>query len=69
MKTYHEFDTDEVWQVVIAWYLSIFVFGFFGINEIRILLISLVAPSQARKIFAKEKEIQMSSSPVDGPKP
>lgn len=44
-KTYHEFDEDEIWQVVICWYLSIFVFGFLGINELRILLISLIAPS------------------------
>lgn len=50
-RTYLELTPDQAWNVVIAWWLSTFGWGWLVFNEIRIFLISLLAPSQAKTIF------------------
>ena len=49
-NTYLELTTEEAWYVVVSWYLAIFGWGWLGLNEIRIILCSLLAPIQAKKI-------------------
>ena len=49
-RTYLELTAEEAWYVVISWYLSIFGWGWLVFNEIRIILTSLLAPSQAKII-------------------
>lgn len=44
-KTYLELTADEAWLVVITWYLATFGWGWLILNEMRIFLISLLAPS------------------------
>ena len=50
-KSYLELTAEEAWYVVVAWYLATFGWGWLVFNELRILLISLLAPSQAKIIF------------------
>jgi hypothetical protein len=42
--------------VVYVWYLAIFGWGWLFIIEIKVLVISLLAPKLARRIFAEEQE-------------
>lgn len=44
-RSYLELTADEAWLVVVAWYLATFGWGWLVFNELRILLISLLAPS------------------------
>ena len=50
-RTYLELTAEEAWYVVVSWYLSTFGWGWLVLNELRILLISLLAPMQARTTF------------------
>ena len=49
-STYLELTPGEAWYVVVSWYLAIFGWGWLGLNEIRIMLCSVLAPIQAKKI-------------------
>jgi len=47
--------------VVYVWYLAIFGWGWLFIIEIRVLVISLLAPGLARQIFAEEQAAKTPS--------
>lgn len=51
-----ELSEEEAEEFVTCWYLAIFVWGVV-INEIRIVIITLLAPIRAEKLFEREEEI------------
>ena len=58
--------TAEAWNVVAAWYLAIFVWGWLLLNQLRILVIAALAPAQARTIFAAEQEERRKGGATGG---
>ena len=52
LYTFVELTEDEANEFVMCWYLAIFVWGFL-INELRIVIISLLAPIKAQNFFEK----------------
>lgn len=56
-----DLEDDQAWQLVSVWYLAIFGFGWLGLNELRIILVSLLAPGHARGIFLKEQKTKQEN--------
>ena len=52
LYTFVELTEDEANEFVMCWYLAIFVWGFL-INELRIVIISLLAPIKAQNFFER----------------
>ena len=65
--TFVELTPDEASEFVLCWYLAIFVWGVI-INEIRIVIISLMAPIRAQTLFEREEAILTNYRDKDGKK-
>lgn len=52
-ESYLELSNDEAWLLVSAWYIAVFVFGWLLFNVLRIVLISIIAPRNARSTFSQ----------------
>lgn len=59
--TFVELTPDEASEFVLCWYLAIFVWGVI-INEIRIVIISLMAPIRAQTLFDKTEDFLIENN-------
>ena len=56
IETFVELTPDEANEFVLCWYLAIFVWGII-INELRIVIISLMAPIRGQALFERQHEL------------
>mmetsp|Transcript_43757 Transcript_43757/g.58036 ORF Transcript_43757/g.58036 Transcript_43757/m.58036 type:complete len:129 (+) Transcript_43757:3421-3807(+) len=56
MKDFIFLTPDQAQEFVFVWFMTIFIYGVV-INELRIVIISLLAPIQAQSLFERQQEI------------
>lgn len=56
IQTLVELTPDEAKEFVIVWFLAIFVWGVI-LNELRIVIITILAPIRAKELFDRQQEI------------
>ena len=61
-KTFIELTEDQAFKVVLTWYLTIFGFGWFGLNMIRVFCVYWMAKGHAKDRMAAEREAVQKSS-------
>ena len=54
-KTYLELTEDDARYMVVTWWLTIFGFGWIGLNELRLVIVTKIATGEATKLHTDKK--------------